>query len=178
MTEINVIARPYAHAAFDYALAHNTLPMWQTMLAGLSECVSNPKVQWILQSPRYTPEQAGERILTLMKDILNPACQRFVQLLALNKRLSFLPAINDLFVGLYRAHQQILPVDVITATPLNEDDKQALAKALTAKFASQVELVYHIDPAILGGVMVRTGDKVIDGSFAGQLARLKQTLVA
>lgn len=178
MTEVNVIARPYAEAAFTYALAEQALPAWQKGLAGLAECIAHPKVQWVLQSPNYTPEQAGECVLALMADLLSPACQRFVQLLAINKRLNVLSAIYALFVAAYRAYQHILPVTVTTAIALDPNEAKALITALTAQFARQVEVTYDVDSTILGGVIVRAGDKVIDGSFAGQLTQLKHRLMA
>ncbi len=178
MTNANVIARPYAQAAFDYALEQQQLPAWQRALSGLAQCIEHPKMQWVLQSPRYTPEQVGERVLTLMNDLLEQPCQQFVQLLAENKRLEALTQISELFDALYRQHQQVLPVEVTTAIAFDKTDADKLIAALHKRFAQQLEVTYHVDATILGGVIVRAGDVVIDGSFASQLTRLTNTLMA
>ncbi len=68
------------------------------------------------------------------------------------------------------------PVEVVSAVTLTDDQRQALVAKLTAQYGSNLALSYRVDPAILGGLIVRIGDKLIDGSVASKLAAMKQAL--
>ncbi|HEY79944.1 MAG TPA: F0F1 ATP synthase subunit B [Caldilineae bacterium] len=69
------------------------------------------------------------------------------------------------------------PVTIISAIPLSEAEQATIRSELTRQLDEEWEMSFQVDPQILGGLVVRVGDRVIDGSFAGQLERLRQTLV-
>ena len=69
-----------------------------------------------------------------------------------------------------------VPVEVVSALPLADDQQQALVAKLQAQYGSNLTFSYRVDPAILGGLIVRVGDKLIDGSVASKLAAMKQAL--
>ncbi len=69
-----------------------------------------------------------------------------------------------------------LPVRVSSAVPLTEEEQEALRKKLEARFSQDLNLRFEVESSLLGGVVVRVGDKVIDGSVKGKLEALKQTL--
>jgi F-type H+-transporting ATPase subunit delta len=68
------------------------------------------------------------------------------------------------------------PVEVVSALPLTEDERAALAAKLAGQYGAGLDFAYRVDPAILGGLVVRVGDKLIDGSVASKLAAMKQAL--
>ncbi|MCD6055706.1 MAG: atpH [Gammaproteobacteria bacterium] len=173
-----VIARPYAQACFDYARDHNVLSSWQAELDALALCIAHPKIQRALSLPHYTSEQLSELLISLLSGVLSEGCERLVKLLAENKRLAVLPEIADLFRDCCRQYQQILSVEVTTAITVDHASAEALNQALASHFKKRVEVNYHVDKAVLGGVIVRAGDFVIDSSFAGQLKRLSNQLMA
>ena len=178
VTDHNLIARPYAKAAFDYAMQTQTSQVWAESLAVLTECVENQHISETLRSPTQGPEANGQLLLTLTKGCLSEAVQRFVVLLAENKRLLVLPQINVLFDQLLKASQNACWIDVITPFELSDTQKNALLTELTHYFSERIQLRYDVDPKLLGGVMIKAADKVIDASFAGQLKQLTAALLA
>lgn len=91
-----------------------------------------------------------------------------------------LPLLGTVITSLRARMQQSLtgptPVEVTTATPMEADQRRALEQKLAAQYGGNLAYEYHVDRAILGGMIVRVGDKLIDGSVASRLAALKQTL--
>ena len=178
MTEYNALARPYATAAFEYAMAEKTLDKWQQGLTCLAQCVNNDKIKAALQLPKSTPDAAGGILLALCDGYLDASMVNFIKLLAAHERLMVLPSIATLFDGLRHSQQKTLHIDVTTTFSMTGDQQSALEAALVRYFEKNIAVDYHVDPTILGGVVVKAGDKVIDASFAGQLQQLTAALVA
>lgn len=178
MTDNNALARPYAQAAFEYAKAQHALDRWQHALAALAQCVRDEKIKTALQLPQSTPERTAGIILGLLDGCLDADVINFVRLLATYNRLMVLPAVAALFDALCYDRKKTLHIDVTTVFELADSEKGPLEAALTAHFKKTVTVSYHIDTAMLGGVMIKAGDKVIDASFVGQLKQLTTALVA
>ena len=91
-----------------------------------------------------------------------------------------LPLLDEVVISLRARLQQAAAgpasVTVTTASPMAADQRQALEARLASQYGTNLAFEYHVDPAILGGMIVRVGDKLIDGSVASRLAALKQTL--
>jgi F-type H+-transporting ATPase subunit delta len=91
--------------------------------------------------------------------------------------LSLLPQISEALRQLVRkAETGPVPVEIVTAMPLPDDQRKALESRLAAQYGPALVYDYQVDPAILGGMIVRVGDQLIDGSIATRLAAMKQTL--
>ena len=91
-----------------------------------------------------------------------------------------LGAVTEVAEGLRKRMAQIgagpIPAEVISAIPLTEAQREAVEARLVAQYGPSLEFSYRVDPAILGGMIVRVGDKLIDGSVASRLAVMKQSL--
>ena len=96
--------------------------------------------------------------------------------LASNKRLEALPAIRELFDEMRAEAEGELEVEVTAAFALSPTQTQSLAKTLTEKLTRQVNLTCTVDPALIGGAVIRAGDLVIDASVRGKLGKLGATL--
>lgn len=166
-----LIARPYAKAAFEFAKAHD-LTDWLRALAMLAEVVNSPKVHQSLQDPLLTADQHLALIKAICAGCLTEPQQNFLALLAENKRLLQLPSIFVLFHQFYEQYQQVVEAHVFTAYPLSDKQTAALVNALKKRFNTGVLLTQHIDPRLMGGLLIRVGDEVIDGSVKGRLERL------
>ena len=175
MSELTNVARPYAKAAFDYAVEQNALAAWADMLFFAAEVVKNPVVTERLESNAAAESQA-EFIIQICGEQLNGAGQNLIKVMAENKRLSALPAVFEAYLVLKAEHEKEATVDVVSATALSADQQDKLIAALSQRLARKVKLNCSVDPTIVGGMLIKAGDMVIDGSVRGKLDRLATAL--
>jgi F-type H+-transporting ATPase subunit delta len=176
MAELTTLARPYAKAAFEFAQSQNMLTEWSAML-GLASAVSvDETVQQVLRVPRMTGDEKAGTFVEVCGDKLDAKVQNFIHLLAENDRLLLLPEITELF-ELFKAEQEkSVDVEVTSAFALNNEQKDKLAKVLSARLSREVRLHATEDSSLIGGVVIRAGDLVIDGSVRGKIAKLAEAL--
>ena len=176
MAETATLARPYANAAFDLAKAADRLPHWSRMLGLLAGAADNEDVQALFAAPELASEVKAHRLIGLLSQELDDRGRRFVHVLAENKRLDLLPEIAAQYEVRKAAAEQVLEVEVTAAVELTDALREAYAEALAARFERNVNVAVTVDPALLGGAVVRAGDTVIDGSVRGRLGRLVHAL--
>jgi F-type H+-transporting ATPase subunit delta len=174
--KLSTIARPYATAAFEHALKEKALPQWETFLNTAALIAKSPSLASLLENPKITMQQCCELFCEILASMLDAEKKNFIYLLAENKRLPVLPDIAELFSNLRAAYEKEITVQIISAAPLDERYQQKFAAALTDKLQQRVTLQCEIDPALLGGAMIRAGDTVLDGSVRGKLNRLVEFL--
>lgn len=176
MAELITIARPYAKAAFEYALENKALTAWSDMLEYAAVVVSDEMMAQCLDDPQLTADQKAEVFISVCADKIDTAGKNFVTQLAENKRLSLLPEIFILFAILMAEQEKTLDVGVQSAYELNDDQVQKLANALKQRLGREVNLKSEVDSSLIGGLIIRAGDMVIDGSVRGKLAKLNHQL--
>ncbi|MBA1191602.1 F0F1 ATP synthase subunit delta [Pseudomonas entomophila] len=176
MAELTTLARPYAKAAFEHAQAHQQLANWSAML-GLAAAVSeDDTMQRLLKAPRLTSVEKAATFIDVCGDKFDAEARNFIHVAAENDRLLLLPEIAELF-ELYKAEQErSVDVDVISAFALNQEQQDKLAKVLSARLGQEVRLHASEDASLIGGVVIRAGDLVIDGSVRGKIAKLAEAL--
>jgi len=172
MAELATIARPYARAAFEYAQAEGKLAQWSEALAVASATVADAEVKKLLDHPRITPQQLVDLIADVAGARLEQSTRNFVSTLAENRRLGLLPEIAAMYETLRSEAESRAEVEVISAAPLDQAQQDRLASALKKRLQREVRLQCSVDPALVGGAIVRCGDLVIDGSVKVRLARL------
>ena len=170
MAELTTLARPYAKAAFEYAQAHQQLANWSAML-GLAAAVSqDDTMQRVLKAPRLTSTEKATTFVEVCGDKFDAQARNFLSIVSENNRMELLPEIADMF-ELYKAEQEkSVDVDVTSAFALNDEQQDKLAKVLSARLGREVRLHAAEDASLIGGVVIRAGDLVIDGSVRGKLA--------
>lgn len=173
---MTTLARPYATAAFEYALQKNALPSWDAMLASAALIAKNKAVVALLSNPAVTEQEMADFFCDALSAILDQEKRNFIRLLAENNRLPVLPDIAALFAGYRAEHEKKLTVEVTSAIALDEGYQQKLIAALTKRLQRQVSLQMSIDPTLLGGIIVKAGDKVMNGSVRDKLNRLYESL--
>ena len=178
MADRLTIARPYARAAFEAARAHERLEPWSEALQLAAEVVRDPRVRRLLGNPRVTPAQLAQLVSSIAGASLGDEGANFVRMLAVNRRLAYLPEISALFDELKDAAQGVADVTVTSAAALDASQQQKLAAALHRRLKRTVRLHCEIDPALIGGAVLRAGDLVIDGSLRTRLDRIAYELTA
>jgi F-type H+-transporting ATPase subunit delta len=172
MAEKATIARPYAKAAFQYARERKAFEQWSNALATASAVVADGQVKKLLSSPRVTPAELVELIAGIAGQSLDENGKNFLNTLAQNRRLGLLPEITAMYEQLRAEIEQVADVEIVSATQLSETQRARLTSALKKRLQREVRLHLSIDPALIGGAIVRSGDLVIDGSMKARLDRL------
>ncbi|MCX2978216.1 F0F1 ATP synthase subunit delta [Candidatus Marimicrobium litorale] len=176
MAELSTLARPYAKAAFEYALEKSVLAEWAAQLTTLSAVVEHESMAQVLVNPELTNEQQASTLSDVCGENIGAELKNFISILAANKRLTLVPEIHKQF-ELYKANQEkSVDVEVISAFELPEETVTQLASALGQKLARQVKVSSSTDSDLLGGVLIRAGDTVIDGSVRGRLNKLAEAM--
>ncbi|HSW69938.1 MAG TPA: F0F1 ATP synthase subunit delta [Gammaproteobacteria bacterium] len=166
------IARPYALAAFEFALDKEALSSWQAMLDAAAVLTQDFSVQKMLMSPDITTEQLINLYCDILAQWLSAPMTNFIRLLASNDRLEAIPDIAELFKSYCALQEKKLNVQITSAVPLNDKYQQQLIHILNERLHRQVTLECEIDPALIGGAIIVAGDTVIDGSVRGKLDRM------
>ena len=178
MAELSTLARPYAKAAFEYAAGANDLAAWSKQLATAAAVAQADNMVKVLASPSLTSEQQAQAFIDVCGDELAGHAQNFIKVLAENKRIALLPFISALFEEFKANREKSVDVEIATAFELDAGIQDQLAKALTAKLEREVNVQASIEKDLLGGVVIRAADVVIDGSVRGRLAKLAEAMKA
>ncbi|WP_462380391.1 F0F1 ATP synthase subunit delta [Pseudomonas sp. Marseille-QA0892] len=176
MAELTTLARPYAKAAFEHAQANQQMAPWSDMLALAAAVSQDDTVQRMLKAPRLTSTEKASAFIEVCGDALNAQVRNFIQVLAENERLLLLPEIAALFELYKSEREKSVDVEVTSAFALSAEQQDKLAKVLSARLSREVRLHAAEDPALIGGVVIRAGDLVIDGSVRGKIAKLAEAL--
>ncbi len=181
MSDHTTIARPYAKAIFNHALAAKLLAAWSATLHNLAEAVLHPDAEYFISNPATTAELQTQLLLTVCAT--NPASEKkmienLVELLAENKRLLVLPDIYAQFEALRAEQEKTLTANVSSFSELTNAEQKKLIESLSQRLQRQVTLEITIDKSLLGGAVIRAGDLVIDGSVRGKLNKLGTSLAA
>jgi F-type H+-transporting ATPase subunit delta len=176
MAELSTIARPYARAAFEFANAKGALAQWSVMFATLATVATQQQVSQQLAAPALTAEQQAKLLLDLCGDAVDAAAANFVRTLAANKRLPLLAPIREQFEQLKAQQEKTVDVEIASAFELDAAMQEKLATALKSKLSRDVKLHASVDPSLVGGVVIRAGDTVIDSSVRGRLAKLAEAM--
>jgi F-type H+-transporting ATPase subunit delta len=172
MAEKVTIARPYAKAAFDYAAESKQFARWSELLAVASAVVADERVAALLSNPRVKPADLVDVIAGVAGPKLDANGKNFLDTLATNRRLGFLPEIAAMYESLRAEIEKIADVEVISAVELNEAQRDRLTAVLKKRLQREIRLHVSVDPSLIGGAIVRSGDLVIDGSLKARLDRL------
>ncbi|UAA38781.1 F0F1 ATP synthase subunit delta [Paraneptunicella aestuarii] len=177
MSELTTVARPYAKAAFDYALDNSAVGKWQEMLMFAAEVANNDTIKELV-SGSLASEKLASLFNSVCDDQLDDKGQNFIKVLAENRRLQALPEILSLFNEFKAEYDKEIDVDVKSATDLSAKQQEELGASLEKRLARKVKLHCSVDPLLVAGMIIRAGDTVIDGSVKSKLGRLADALQA
>ena len=185
MAETSTIARPYAEALFRVAAEDtraDALTGWSSLVGNMGAVAADPDMQRVLGDPRVTGDQVYGVFVGALgtapgKD-LDTRAQNFVRTLIANDRLGVMPEIATQFAALVDAKQGSAEAHITSAFPMADADVADLVRALEKKFAIRLKPVVTVDPALIGGVRVVVGDRVLDTSVRSRLDAMKIALVA
>ena len=169
-------ARPYAKAAFEHARDGGLLDTWSAMLATCAAVVQHEKVQRCICSPDLTAERKGDLLIDLCAGELDPSCQNFIRTLAAYGRITLLPYVVQLFELFKAQEQQSIDAELVSAVALSESQQAKIVAKVEKKLGRKVRLNTVVDAGLIGGMMVRAGDFVIDSSIRTRLQQLADAM--
>ena len=175
MSELTTVARPYAKAAFDFAVEANAVDNWFEMLVFAAEVANNETVTDLL-SGGTSVEQAQNLFIQVCGEQLDSKGQNLIKVMAENERLLVLPQVAQQFGELKAEYEKEISVDVTSSVELTEDKLATLSAALEKRLARKVKLNCMVDASVVSGLVIKAGDMVIDGSVRGKLNRLATTM--
>lgn len=172
MAEKQTTARPYAEAAFQLAKQRDALKAWSDMLGLIRAVAVDENVARLAADPRTDQAHFLELFLGICAKNIDAEAANFVRLLVENRRLGLLPEIVTQFEKLRAEAESRVEASVVSAFALDAGQLTALEQALTRKLGREVRLSAHVDKSLVGGVVIRAGDLVIDGSVKGRLQEM------
>jgi F-type H+-transporting ATPase subunit delta len=178
MAEPSTIARPYAEAVFRLADASGSLAKWSEMLADLGAVAADPRMRAGVKDPNLSDAQIAGLFISILSGKLSGDAENLVRVLAEYDRLELLPEIREQFEALKNEREGIVEAEVQSAFEMTHDQLGDLVSRLEKKFGRKVKAHLIVDKALIAGVRVVVGDKVIDGSARAQLGALENALKA
>jgi F-type H+-transporting ATPase subunit delta len=146
------------------------------MLSLLAATVSNDTVSVALDNPTLTTESEAALVIDVMGEELNEKGRNFVHVLAQYGRMMLLPEISEMFELLKANHEKTMDVEITSAFEVDEADKNLLGEALQRRLQRDISVSASVDASLLGGVVIRAEDTVIDNSVRGKLNKLSHAL--
>lgn len=168
-------ARRYARAVFEIALGKGKMDAWQTGLEEVARLARDRQIALYLESPDISFEDKARLLSDKLGDI-EILVLNLVYLLITRGRFGILAGIVDEYQQLLDEYKNIERAEATTAITLDENDKKRLAKKLGDITGKTVIVRHEVNPELLGGVVVRVGGKLMDGSTRGKLEALKREL--
>jgi F-type H+-transporting ATPase subunit delta len=176
MTDFTTAARPYAKAVYDLASETGTIESWGEALGNLALLTENDDMRTLLSSPHISKLEKGELVIRVMGDSLNTQQQNLVKLMAENGRLGLMANVRDQFEVARAMAENKLEANVVSAYELTDAQKNELVTTLKNKLGCDVTLTVSVDNSLIGGVIVKAGDTIIDASMKSQLESLALSL--
>lgn len=176
MSEAITTARPYAQAAFEEAQKLSDLKGWSEMLRSLAEAVVHLEVREVVTNPRVLKSQVENLMEGLLGTEAKVQQRNFVRILVDNQRLLLLPEMVAIFEALRSEAEKTVNVVVDSAFELTTVQQEKITSSLKTRLGREIKLVCKVNKELLGGVVIRAGDKVIDGSARTRLSEMVNAL--
>lgn len=171
------LSNRYAKSLADIASKNNIMDATlQDMKLILEACKSISELRQLLRSPIIKTNKKIKIIQEIFSNRISVTTLNFIEMITVKKREAFLQTIAESFIVIYKTINQIETVTVTSAEPLEQDYKERLIAEVKQTGCKKVELIEKISSDLIGGIVIKYGDKQIDGSIKTKINRLKKTL--
>ncbi len=170
-------ARRYAQAVFELALEHDTVDQWSNDLDLMADVMGDGDFFALLEAPQVPDRVKYQGIDTVLAGASQLA-RNLASVLVDHGTVRFVGAIRDEFRALADAHNGVARAEVVTAVALEDAERERVSQLLGELVGAKVETTERVDPEIIGGIIARVGDHLIDGSVRTRLADMRAALAA
>lgn len=172
------LAKRYAQALFQAAAEQQVVHQVEEELAIVEQIFAEPAVLVFFNNPGIASAGKKETIGRVFGPYLSDFTQNFLCHMTEKRRMNVLPEVIAAYRDLVKQAENIVTVEVVTATALAEQDRGALAVRLAEVTGKTIELSNSVDKRILGGLIIHIGDKRIDNSVRAKLEKMKNQLLS
>ncbi|HEY8347505.1 MAG TPA: F0F1 ATP synthase subunit delta [Symbiobacteriaceae bacterium] len=173
-----VVARRYAQALFELAQERNMLDQVERELGMVAELVrTNLRLRSVLEDVMTSAEVKQHLMEALFRDKVSDLVLHFLFLVVRKRREALIPQMFDAYVEFANEARGIVEVEVRSAVPMDEDVLQRLQQRLEARLGKRVKFQTQVAPELIGGLVVRVGDLLMDGSVRTRLNRMRERLI-
>ena len=169
--------RRYAQAVFQIATESGQIDAWSDDLRTVATALENKELSGILDSPQVPAAAKIDTVKIVLGDAVDPLASNLLALLATRNLANLVPGILETFEALVDRHNGIERAEVIAAVPLDQPQQEAIEAVLVKLVDKDIRLSTGVDPDILGGLVARVGDRVIDGSLRTKLQGMRRNVV-
>jgi len=176
MIELSPLARPYAKAIFSAALDVGNHEMVAKDLALLSAVSQTQEVTRLIEDPELSKDKIAQTIIGLADGEVDKLANKMLELLADNKRLNLIEAINTSYQELLEQHNNTSSIVVNVANQPSEVNKNMIIEKLLSEHGEGSNIEFSEDPSIMGGLSIKIGDETLDLSIRGKVKKLVNQL--
>ena len=172
------IAKNYAEVLLDLAQKDGDLAKWSLLIDQLADAMNtDTQLSTFLGSPRIAPSDKNKVFAQALGGQVPPTFLRFLEALIKNRRQMLIPQIATEFQSLVDVVENRVHAAVTVAKTASDADQKMIADRLSKVVGKTVVPHFYVNPAVLGGMIARVGDTVLDGSVRRRLARLKSQML-
>jgi F-type H+-transporting ATPase subunit delta len=172
------LAKRYAQALFQAAAEQQAVHKVEDELAIIEQIFADPAVHGFFSNPGVASADKKDTIARVFGPYFSGFTQNFLCYMAEKRRTNVLPEVITAYRDLVKQAENIVTVEVVTATALAEQDQTALTARLAEVTGKTIELSNCVDKRILGGLIIHIGDKRIDNSVRAKLEKMKNQLLS
>ncbi|GCE25817.1 F0F1 ATP synthase subunit delta [Dictyobacter alpinus] len=172
------IARRYAGAIFEIARKQNTMDRTLEDVKSIAEVFAHRKLAYLLREPKIPAQRKETALRQALAAKVLPTSLNLALLIVQRELVDVMPHIATEFEHLVLDYRNQAVAEVTTAAPIDDAQKDVVKRALEQKTGKSIIIQTRVDPSILGGVVARVGDEIIDGSVRNRLHVLQQQLLS
>jgi F-type H+-transporting ATPase subunit delta len=168
------IAQVYSRSLFEVAKEHGKLDVIKQQLDQFTDALEHDRqLSLFFFSPYFSTEEKKQGLERALVDA-EPTFVNFLELLIEKHRMPVIYRVRHQFEALWEAEHRLLPVEVTSAITLDPSIVEELGRKIREQTGQNVELTSHIDPDILGGIVLRVGNSILDASIRNRLQQLRR----
>ena len=177
MQDSLTLSRPYALAAFQYASEKNDVQSWSEALIKLGTVVSDEQMIALIRHPRVGEKDILEVLFAVLGEAFNEPKRNFARVLLRANRMELAPYISELFEKSKLRSNDTKEVDLVSAYPLTDGERETIASTIRDRFGGSCNIRETVDESLIGGIVLKIDDSVLDLSLTGRLSKLYMELV-
>lgn len=172
-----LVSKIYSQALFEVALENDKLDEFvEEMNLIASSCKDYPKFYEILKTPKINVKEKKKVVSQIFKGKISQELINFLKIILDKRRIKNLFSIQKEFENMVLSHKGIVKAKAITTIPLDEKQIEKLKKKLSEITKKNIQIENEIDEKLIGGILIKLGDKVIDGTIKNKLKELQNSL--
>ncbi|WP_445151840.1 ATP synthase F1 subunit delta [Baekduia sp. Peel2402] len=172
------IAQVYARSLFEVAKEQSKLDVVKEQLGQFADALDdNRELSIYFFSPYFSTKEKTEGLGRLLEGV-DPIVENFLELLIENHRMPVIFRLRREYDVLWEKENQLLPVTVTSAVKLDEATVQSIGDAIGKQTGQKVQLTANVDPDVLGGLIVRVGNSILDASIRNRLENLRRSVAS